>query len=86
MPKSVVSHRFPMASPRSISYALLLCLIFQTVFITLSTAYNVSSDGRAIIIDGQRRVLLSGSIHYPRSTPEVISLYFILFTVIFVIG
>ncbi|XP_033131906.1 beta-galactosidase 15-like [Brassica rapa] len=30
----------------------------------------VSHDGRAITIDGHRRVLLSGSIHYPRSTPE----------------
>ncbi|KAL0795997.1 hypothetical protein Bca101_067374 [Brassica carinata] len=31
----------------------------------------VSHDGRAITIDGNRRVLLSGSIHYPRSTPEM---------------
>ncbi|XP_048591521.1 beta-galactosidase 15-like [Brassica napus] len=31
----------------------------------------VSHDGRAITIDGHRRVLLSGSIHYPRSTPEM---------------
>lgn len=36
-----------------------------------SNAVEVSHDGRAIIIDGKRRVLLSGSIHYPRSTPEV---------------
>ncbi|KAJ0030611.1 hypothetical protein Pint_13540 [Pistacia integerrima] len=60
-----------MATPRSISYAFLLCFIIQTVFISLSSAYNVSSDGRAIIIDSRRRVLLSGSIHYPRSTPEM---------------
>ncbi|KAJ0089920.1 hypothetical protein Patl1_13631 [Pistacia atlantica] len=69
--KSVVSYYLPMASPRSISYAFLLFFIIQTVFISLSSAYNVSSDGRAIIIDGRRRVLLSGSIHYPRSTPEM---------------
>ncbi|EOA38915.1 hypothetical protein CARUB_v10011312mg, partial [Capsella rubella] len=31
----------------------------------------VSHDGRAITIDGHRRILLSGSIHYPRSTPEM---------------
>lgn len=32
---------------------------------------NVSYDGRSLIIDGQRRILFSGSIHYPRSTPDV---------------
>ncbi|GAY34390.1 hypothetical protein CUMW_011160, partial [Citrus unshiu] len=32
---------------------------------------NVTYDHRALVIDGKRRVLQSGSIHYPRSTPEV---------------
>ncbi|KAI4304682.1 hypothetical protein MLD38_040158 [Melastoma candidum] len=32
---------------------------------------NVSYDHRALVIDGKRRVLFSGSIHYPRSTPEM---------------
>lgn len=32
---------------------------------------SVSYDSRAIIINGQRRILMSGSIHYPRSTPEM---------------
>ncbi|RZC52882.1 hypothetical protein C5167_021309 [Papaver somniferum] len=32
---------------------------------------SVSYDSKAIIINGQRRILLSGSIHYPRSTPEM---------------
>lgn len=32
---------------------------------------NVTYDHRALVIDGKRRVLVSGSIHYPRSTPEV---------------
>jgi hypothetical protein len=31
----------------------------------------VTYDHRALVIDGVRRVLVSGSIHYPRSTPEV---------------
>ncbi|XP_010536861.1 PREDICTED: beta-galactosidase 12 [Tarenaya hassleriana] len=31
----------------------------------------VSYDHKAVIINGQRRILLSGSIHYPRSTPEM---------------
>lgn len=33
----------------------------------------VSYDGRSLILDGERRIVISGSIHYPRSTPEVIS-------------
>ncbi|XP_027089797.1 beta-galactosidase 3 [Coffea arabica] len=32
---------------------------------------SVTYDKRAIIINGHRRILLSGSIHYPRSTPEM---------------
>lgn len=32
---------------------------------------NVTYDGRSLIIDGQRKILFSGSIHYPRSTPQV---------------
>ncbi|KAL8057574.1 hypothetical protein ABFX02_04G192300 [Erythranthe guttata] len=34
-------------------------------------AVNVTYNGRALAIDGRRRVLVSGSIHYPRSTPEM---------------
>ncbi|CAN6882349.1 unnamed protein product [Brassica oleracea] len=47
---------------------LVCCLLFlaSSVYATI-----VSHDGRAITIDGNRRVLLSGSIHYPRSTPEM---------------
>ncbi|MED6155821.1 Beta-galactosidase 8 [Stylosanthes scabra] len=32
---------------------------------------TVDYDHRALLIDGKRRVLISGSIHYPRSTPEM---------------
>nr|VDC95376.1 unnamed protein product [Brassica oleracea] len=32
---------------------------------------GVTYDGRSLIIDGQRKLLFSGSIHYPRSTPEM---------------
>ncbi|KAI3845885.1 hypothetical protein MKW92_011298, partial [Papaver armeniacum] len=35
------------------------------------TEASVTYDSKAIIINGQRRILLSGSIHYPRSTPEM---------------
>ncbi|KAG9458938.1 hypothetical protein H6P81_003446 [Aristolochia fimbriata] len=32
---------------------------------------EVSYDGRSLIINGGRSILFSGSIHYPRSTPEM---------------
>lgn len=32
---------------------------------------GVTYDGTSLIINGKRRLLFSGSIHYPRSTPEV---------------
>ncbi|XP_019181275.1 PREDICTED: beta-galactosidase 16-like isoform X2 [Ipomoea nil] len=31
----------------------------------------VTYDGRSLIIDAQRKLLFSGSIHYPRSTPDM---------------
>jgi hypothetical protein len=34
-------------------------------------AEEVTYDGRSLIINGQRNILFSGSIHYPRSTPQV---------------
>ena len=47
-------------------------LVFSLV-VTLACFYfckgdNVSYDSNAIIINGERRVILSGSMHYPRST------------------
>ncbi|EPS63795.1 beta-galactosidase, partial [Genlisea aurea] len=35
------------------------------------SAGNVTYDRRALIVDGRRRILISGSIHYPRSTPDM---------------
>ncbi|KAG0493896.1 hypothetical protein HPP92_004890 [Vanilla planifolia] len=32
---------------------------------------SVTYDRKAVIINGQRRILISGSIHYPRSTPDM---------------
>ncbi|RVX21335.1 Beta-galactosidase 6 [Vitis vinifera] len=32
---------------------------------------QVTYDGRSLIIDGHRKILFSGSIHYPRSTPQM---------------
>ncbi|KAF3774112.1 Beta-galactosidase 9 [Nymphaea thermarum] len=33
--------------------------------------FNVSYDGRALLLDGQRRILISAGIHYPRAAPEM---------------
>ncbi|MFS7897596.1 putative beta-galactosidase [Helianthus anomalus] len=46
-------------------------LVAVTVTVTVVTAVNVTYDHRALVIDGKRRVLVSGSIHYPRSTPDM---------------
>lgn len=49
---------------------LLLFLVICSLVVSLVKA-TVSYDDRAIIINEQRRILISGSIHYPRSTPEM---------------
>ena len=58
-------------------FAVLLfdCGLFQT-----AVSRSVSYDSKALIIDGKRRILQSGSVHYPRTTPDV-SCYFSLFFV-----
>ncbi|KAJ1418411.1 Glycoside hydrolase, family 35 [Sesbania bispinosa] len=48
---------------------ILLCVTLCSLLAI--NAVDVSYDGRAIKIDGKRKILLSGSIHYPRSTPEM---------------
>lgn len=58
----------------------LLLLIALVVGLTSSaTATNVTYDGRAIIINGERRLLFGGSIHYPRSTADVYIFTYIKF-------
>ncbi|CAN1286643.1 Beta-galactosidase 1 [Linum perenne] len=44
----------------------LLALCFSS-----SVFDSVTYDSKAIVINGQRKILISGSIHYPRSTPEM---------------
>ncbi|KAF1890116.1 hypothetical protein Lal_00025449 [Lupinus albus] len=48
------------------SLAILLTVAFGTV-----QGSNVTYDGRSLIIDNNHRILFSGSIHYPRSTPQM---------------
>ncbi|KAG7036874.1 Beta-galactosidase 8 [Cucurbita argyrosperma subsp. argyrosperma] len=54
-----------------VRYALVVVLLVLGVLDSFSLAANVTYDHRALVIDGKRRVLVSGSIHYPRSTPEM---------------
>ncbi|XP_031261051.1 beta-galactosidase-like isoform X1 [Pistacia vera] len=49
-------------------FVLLLMLIFSWL---CSVKAAVTYDNRGLIIDGKKRILMSGSIHYPRSTPEM---------------
>ncbi|XP_058757536.1 beta-galactosidase 8-like [Vicia villosa] len=49
----------------------LVLIWFLGVYVPACFCANVSYDHRALLIDGKRRVLISGSIHYPRSTPQM---------------
>ncbi|KAJ0981532.1 hypothetical protein J5N97_009787 [Dioscorea zingiberensis] len=50
---------------------ILITLVLGDGFIENGIASSVTYDSKALVIDGQRRILFSGSIHYPRSTPDV---------------
>ncbi|XAR66402.1 Beta-galactosidase [Bertholletia excelsa] len=49
----------------------LVILVFECYCCETGFSATVTYDGKALVIDGKRRILQSGSIHYPRSTPEV---------------
>ncbi|KAL7155366.1 hypothetical protein ABFS83_03G070300 [Erythranthe nasuta] len=44
--------------------------IFLVLFV-INGNCTVTYDNKAILLNGQRRILLSGSLHYPRSTPDM---------------
>ncbi|KAF8023666.1 hypothetical protein BT93_F0996 [Corymbia citriodora subsp. variegata] len=46
-----------------------LALVLMAVVV--ARGWNVTYDGRSLIVNGQHSILFSGSIHYPRSTPEM---------------
>lgn len=58
-----------MAAPLALPFLLVLAAAAATT--TPCGATTVAYNDRAVVIDGQRRIILSGSIHYPRSTPQV---------------
>ncbi|CAL9057186.1 beta-galactosidase 2-like isoform X1 [Musa acuminata AAA Group] len=51
--------------------ALLILAVAMAVVMSPLASASVSYDHKAIAIDGRRRILISGSIHYPRSVPEM---------------
>jgi len=61
------------------------CILLQWILTLLIAAISTSRvihgdvtyDGRSLIINGERKILFSGSIHYPRSTPQVIFPYIV---------
>lgn len=57
----------------SFACTLLLALCFY-ISPFAEAANNVTYDSRSLIIDGQRKLLISAAIHYPRSVPAVSSL------------
>ncbi|RWR77613.1 beta-galactosidase isoform X2 [Cinnamomum micranthum f. kanehirae] len=60
-------------SSRSCYRVLFLLSAFTLLLLTIlpSVTSSVTYDHKALIVNGQRRILISGSIHYPRSTPEM---------------
>ncbi|PRQ23872.1 putative beta-galactosidase [Rosa chinensis] len=58
-----------MGASSALSWVLLCLVVLSLRFQVIQC--NVSYDRKALIINGQRRILFSGSIHYPRSTPEM---------------
>lgn len=56
----------------TLSVSKLLALFLMALFVGPELMNcTVSYDRKALLINGQRRILISGSIHYPRSTPEM---------------
>ncbi|CAM0946109.1 unnamed protein product [Alopecurus aequalis] len=61
-----------MAPPLLVAGGHLLLAAFVALSLAASAANAaVSYDHRSLVINGRRRILISGSIHYPRSTPEM---------------
>lgn len=60
-----------MGSNSWVALVLFAIIFSEGYFIETVNSATVTYDHRALVINGKRRVLQSGSIHYPRSTPEV---------------
>lgn len=56
------------AGPRLLPWLLLL---HPLLVVAAAAASGVTYDHRSLVISGRRRLLISASIHYPRSVPAV---------------
>ncbi|XP_022141450.1 beta-galactosidase 16 isoform X2 [Momordica charantia] len=54
-----------------VSALVLTTALFDSVLGGNENDGGVSYDGRSLIINGEQKLLFSGSIHYPRSTPDM---------------
>lgn len=72
---------------RCFSFVILLCIcVFYTFHCKVDETTRVIYDGTTLLINGQRRLLISGSIHYPGSTPEVCTAFGIILAMFLFIG
>jgi hypothetical protein len=63
-----------LAMRRWCSAALLGCVVALSVLVA-AVECDVAYNKKAVLIDGQMQILFSGSIHYPRSTPDATAFY-----------
>jgi hypothetical protein len=61
-----------MASSRPPPAVLAVAVALAVAALAATASAAVTYDRKAVVVNGQRRILLSGSIHYPRSVPEVL--------------
>ncbi|XP_074295162.1 beta-galactosidase 3-like isoform X1 [Silene latifolia] len=52
------------------NFLMFLCVLMLLFNVELMNC-SVSYDRKSLLINGQRKIIISGSIHYPRSTPEM---------------
>lgn len=62
---------FPKRKQKMNNWVLFFVFLLSSLWFQSAQSGNVSYDGRSLLINGDRRILFSGSIHYPRSTPDV---------------
>ncbi|RLM91438.1 beta-galactosidase 2-like [Panicum miliaceum] len=58
-------------APAAAAPAGLAAVMLAVALLAASASAAVTYDRKAVVVNGQRRILLSGSIHYPRSVPEM---------------
>ncbi|KAK7251320.1 hypothetical protein RIF29_34400 [Crotalaria pallida] len=53
------------------SYSWIRILLLVLALLRSCSSAKVTYDSNALIINGQRRIIFSGAVHYPRSTVEM---------------